>query len=275
MKRQPEPHAKKKPEEKWRLGTMGFGYDDWNGVFYPKSLPSSDRLSFYAKHFNAVELDTTFHAAPDAARVRKWADATPAGFRFCAKTPREITHDLPLAKAGKPMNAFLDVMREMREKLAVILLQFAPSFAADQSDELQAFLKDLPSDIRYAVELRNRTWGTQRTLEMLAAANCALVSAEYLTRPARILSTTDFLYVRWIGQHGRFRTQSAEQIDVSDSLAWWKSALEKPAEKAKAFYGFFNNDYAGYAVATCNRFKKLIGLQAIGQPQASLFGESF
>src|SRR5437870_3166670 len=69
----------------WRLGTMGFGYDDWSGPFYPRGLGRGEWLSFYGKHFNAVELDTTFHGAPDVTRVRRWAASVPDDFRFCAK----------------------------------------------------------------------------------------------------------------------------------------------------------------------------------------------
>src|SRR5436190_23844928 len=64
----------------WRLGTMGFGYADWSGVFYPAGLKSSEYLSFYAKHFNSVELDTTFYATPDVARVKHWAASVPEDF---------------------------------------------------------------------------------------------------------------------------------------------------------------------------------------------------
>src|SRR4051812_24078708 len=72
----------------FRLGTMGFGYDDWAGPFYPKGLRRDEWLTFYARHFNAVELDTTFHATPDVERVRRWAAAVPEDFRFCAKPRR-------------------------------------------------------------------------------------------------------------------------------------------------------------------------------------------
>src|SRR5579871_817045 len=87
----------------WRLGTIGFGYDDWSGTFYPPTLKPSHRLAYYARHFNAVEIDTTFHAAPDAGRIRRWAEAVPDAFRFCVKTPKSVTHDLPLQQAVGPM----------------------------------------------------------------------------------------------------------------------------------------------------------------------------
>ena len=76
----------------WRLGTMGFSYADWAGTFYPAGTKAGDYLARYARFFDAVELDTTFHAVPPAERFRRWAGATPAGFRFAVKTPKTVTH---------------------------------------------------------------------------------------------------------------------------------------------------------------------------------------
>ena len=76
----------------WRLGTIGFGYDDWRGPFYPANAKAGDYLAFYGRYFNAVELDTTFHATPPPDRAARWASAGPDDFRFCPKAPRALTH---------------------------------------------------------------------------------------------------------------------------------------------------------------------------------------
>ena len=78
----------------WRIGTMGFSYADWAGVFYPPGTKAGDYLEHYAQYFDTVELDTTFHAAPPPERFRRWAEVTPDGFRFCMKMPRAVTHDI-------------------------------------------------------------------------------------------------------------------------------------------------------------------------------------
>ena len=247
----------------WRLGTMGFGYDDWSGPFYPPGLKATDRLAFYASHFNAVELDTTFHAVPDLARVRKWAEAVPEDFRFCVKTPRLITHDSPLDAPATlaEMRSFLDVVkRGMGPKLGAVLVQFAPSFTFDSFDKLDAFLSVLPEDVRVAVELRSGTWGRQMTLDLFREHRVCLVNAEYLTRPRKLYRTADFFYVRFIGQHGKFPSHEAERADVTQSLRWWAKALGEVEPKLKTIYGFFNNDYAGYAVGTCDRFREMLGM---------------
>src|SRR5689334_940763 len=136
----------------WRLGTMGFGYTEWAGVFYPKTIKSGDWLSFYAKHFNAVELDTTFYAVQTVERVLRWRDETPEDFRFAAKTPHEITHEQSIDRGLPSMRTFLDVVRHFDEKLAAVLIQFPPSFSSSQMGRLRKFLDGLPRDIRFAVE---------------------------------------------------------------------------------------------------------------------------
>jgi uncharacterized protein YecE (DUF72 family) len=254
------------------LGTMGFSYVDWARAFYPRSLRAGDYLSYYSRHFNTVELDTTFHAVPPVARVKHWAGVTPDDFRFCVKTPKAITHEAGLEFRHREMDDFLAVMRAFSEKLAVVLIQLPPSFAIDQFDALRQFLARLPGDLRFAVEFRNATWGQQRTLDLLQDHRCALVAAEYLTRPAQIIPTTDFLYIRWIGQHERFKALNREQIDLTPHLDWWKSEIERvaKAQSIENIWGFFNNDYSGYAIATCRRFMRLMGLEVPPDPPQSL-----
>src|SRR4051812_20844161 len=104
-----------KGKAKWRLGTMGFGYADWKEVFYPKLLKSGDYLEYYSRYFNAVELDTTFHAIPDEERVRKWAEAVPANFRFSAKAPKDVTHQKDPSAHVSALNEFVEVMKTMGE----------------------------------------------------------------------------------------------------------------------------------------------------------------
>lgn len=241
---------------------MGFSYPDWQGPFYPRSLRSPDWLSYYTRYFDTVELDTTFYAAPTADRVARWTDATPDDFRFCLKTPRAITHDNPLSVGVKPMTEFVEVCRGFGPKLGVVLVQFAPTFDASEFSAVDQFLGTLPRDLRFAVEFRHRSWGTAETLQMVHRHGCTFVSAEYLSRPRRVFATADYLYIRWIGVHDRYPTHNREVDDVSASLAWWQQAIAQALPKVRTVWGFFNNDYAGYSVATANRFKRLIGLQA-------------
>lgn len=259
----------------WRLGTIGFGYPDWEGVFYPPGMKSTDYLAFYAKHFDTLELDTTFHASPTPERVRRWAEAVPRAFRFCVKTPKDVTHGpAPLMARMGAMQNFLEAVRGFGEKLGVVLLQFPPGFDGGRCGELADFLTALPRDLRFAVELRHVSWNTSDAEALLRERNCCWVTADYFEEPWPLRATADFLYIRWIGIHGRFPTLSHERLDTTARLQWWKGLIEKIRGDGMTVWGLTNNDYSGYAIATANRMKQLVGL-AVKESEFPQQGELF
>jgi uncharacterized protein YecE (DUF72 family) len=246
----------------FKIGTIGFSYTDWRKVFYPEGTPVADFLSAYAAAFDTLELDTTFHAIPPIERVQKWADAVPAGFTFCVKTPKQITHDAPIAFGTRPMKDFLTVLRPMQraDKLGPILLQFPPTFPAAEFRNLEAFLKDLPTDFRYAIEFRNPSWEIPRTADLLRHYRCAWVAADYAVEPFPLHSTTDFLFLRFIGIHKQFTVYDHERLDMTDRLRWWHEQLLAVTPAPHTTYALFNDDYAGHAPATANRLRALAGI---------------
>jgi uncharacterized protein YecE (DUF72 family) len=244
----------------WYLGTVGFSYKEWAGVFYPAGMASRSYLAHYSQIFNAVELDSTFYGTPPADRVRQWASLVPEAFKFCAKTPRQITHDLGLIKAQAPMATFVETMGLLGDKLGAILIQLPPQFSVAQLETVTSFLEDLPAGVQYALEFRHPSWFTAETAALLKAYQVCWVSTEYLNLPDQVEVTSDVLYIRWLGRHGRFEQKNREQIDVTPRLQWWWEQLQPHLEQVQTVYGFFNNDFAGYSPATCNRFKTLIGL---------------
>ncbi len=255
------------------VGTMGFSYSDWAGVFYPQGTKPAHYLAHYAQHFDCVELDTTFYAVPPVERVRRWAELTPESFKFCPKVPKAITHEGAMEHRLAEMRQFLEVMREFGSKLAVVLIQLPPFCGVDQFEGLQRLLESLPREIRFAVEFRNASWGNQPTLDLLRGHRCALVAAEYLSRPAWLHLTTDFTYIRLIGKHDQFKELSHEQVDVNPSLEWWKAQIEHHAPSIGDTFVLFNNDYYGYAITTARRFMKRMGMEVREAPQErTLFG---
>ncbi len=253
---------------------MGFGYKEWSGVFYPDTMKAGDYLSFYSKYFDAVELDTTFHAIPAPATVHRWREAVPDHFRFCPKAPREITHDEhPETQAGV-LREFIEVMRGLKEKLAVVLMQFPPSFTAEHCDRLAKLCDLVPEDLRLAVEFRDASWQNDRTEALLRERGIAWVSADCMERAAPPRATADFLYARWVGVHRSFPNMNAEMIDVQDRLERWARALSTTAGEDGEIWGFFNNDYAGYSIGSCNRMKRIVGMEPRASPvenQGELF----
>ena len=244
----------------WYLGTVGFSYKEWSGVFYPAGMPARSYLAHYSQVFNSVELDSTFYGTPPPERVRQWASLVPETFRFCVKTPRQITHDLELVGVQKLMETFVETMRWLDDKLGAILIQLPPQFSAAKVETVVRFLEDLPAGVQYALEFRHRSWFTPETVALLRDHQVCWVATEYLDFPDQIEPTTDFLYIRWLGRHGQFKEKNQEQIDMTPRLSWWWEQLQPHLDQVQTVYGFFNNDFAGYSPATCNRFKALVGL---------------
>lgn len=240
---------------------MGFAYKQWIGPFYPAGMVARNYLSHYSRLFDAVEIDSTFYGPPAPANVRRWAAVTPDQFTFCLKTPRHITHDLRLANATESMLAFLETARLLGDKLGAVLLQFPPDFAHDQFGALLSFIKTLPTDIRFAVEFRHRSWETPGTITLLERYNICLATADYIHMPKQIRRTASFLYLRFIGPHGRFPSKDREVLDRVTDLQQWHEKIEPFLGDVTDVFAFFNDDYSGYSPATCNRFKRIVGLQ--------------
>ena len=263
---------------RWRLGTTGYFNRGWRGPFFPPGLPQAKWLSHYATRFDAIELNTTFHAVPTADRVRGWAAKVPDDFRFSLKAPRAVTHECDLARAAGPLAEFLDVAAGLGPKLGVVLLQFGPHHGAGELPDLDRLLATLPPSVRFAAEFRDASWLAPPTYRVLRDRGVALVASDLDDLPAAagIVPTADFLYVRLLGKHGRFETDDHEIFDPTDRLVWWRDRLARACDAAgpAAAWVLSNNDFAGHAPATLRRFAGLAGVPLPGdavKAQAGLF----
>lgn len=245
----------------WHIGTMGFAYKQWVGPFYPAGMGPRGYLTHYSQSFEAVEIDSTFYGPPSVSSVQRWRTVTPPEFTFCFKTPRTITHELRLEEADESMAAFLNTARMIEDKLGVILLQFPPDFTHDHFGALLSFLKKLPTDIRFAVEFRHRSWDTPGTTTLLERHNVCWAAVDYIYMERAIKPTADFLYLRFLGPRGRFPSKDREMIDRTKDLQEWHQRLQPHLESVSDVYVFFNDDFAGHSPATCNRFMRLVGIE--------------
>ena len=248
---------------------MGFSYKQWVGPFYPDGLNARLHLPYYAERFNGLEIDSTFYGTPAETTVQRWHNVTPPAFIICPTMPRTITHEARLVGAEDLTRAFLERMRLLKDKLGAILIQFPPDFSQAEMSSLIHFLPLLPKDLRFAIEFRHPSWNKTETAVLLEAHNICWTSADTVYMPRQITPTTDFLYLRFIGPHGRFKTKDRTQLDRSVDLEQWWQALQPHLPGAKVIYAFFNDDYEGFSPATCNRFKTIAGLPtaAVNPPE--------
>jgi uncharacterized protein YecE (DUF72 family) len=247
-----------------RIGTQGWSYDDWKGVFYPPGAKQEDRLPFYSEVFDTVELDTTFYHAPKGTIARSWARHTPDDFVFAAKVPREITHDERLRGVGERLQSFARAMEPLGGKLGPLLVQTPAELSRTDETlrDLESLLQAKPEGIRLAVEFRSATWHEERVLDTLRRHGAALAWTEWRELDRRTDVTADFLYLRWLGDRREIETYDRVQIDREDSFAAWEADLTRVIPEVREVFGYFNNHWAGHSPASANEMKRRLGLAA-------------
>jgi uncharacterized protein YecE (DUF72 family) len=151
-----------------RLGLPFWSFEGWQGGLYARDSRPADLLRQYARAFNSVEGNTTFYAVPSERSVARWAAETPETFRFCFKLPRAMAHEAMLMDVGDEAQRFFDRVRPLGSRLGPIMIQLPPQFGAAELPRLEAFLETLPSDLRFCVELRDRSLAEEGIAARLA-----------------------------------------------------------------------------------------------------------
>ena len=263
-----------------RLGTCGWSYPDWSGVFYPKGLPAGEFLSYYAERFPVVEVDGTFYRSPSPKMVEGWRDKTPAGFGFSLKVPQVITHEKLLLGCEKEVVTFLSAARLLEDKLLCCLLQFSylnkkafvnlDAFLA----RLDPFLAAWPKDVPLAVEVRNKNWMTAQLAGCLREHNAAWALADQAWMPSPLslaqnldVVTGPFGYVRLLGDRKAVDdlTKALDKvvIDRSEQIRADAQFTRLLSERVPVL-AFINNHFAGFAPET---------LEALQRELATVFGQ--
>ena len=257
-----------------RLGTSSWSSQDWVGVFYPPGTAPGDFISEYAKHFDTVEVDSTFYRTPSPAMVRNWVARTPAGFLVAAKFPQVITHEKVLVDCATELSEFLKTMDLLGDKLGPLLIQF-PYFnkqafpqPRDFLVRLSSFLEQLPSDRAFAVELRNKYWINDRLLDLLRARNICFgayrSSLDDARRPASCKAgccDRGFCLPQVAGrpQRDRGEDQALGQGHHRPNARDGDLDSHHPQllKRGIRILGFFNNHYAGFAPGSIKLFHEV------------------
>ena len=224
------------------IGTSGWTYPHWQKAFFPKELPSAERLHFYAERFNSVEVNTTFYGTPKKETVRAWREAVPAGFRFAIKASRFITHNKKLLEPRKSSIKLFRAIEPIAEQTTAILFQLPPWFARDE-DRLRAFLRKMPSAFRYAFEFRHATWFCHEVYDVLRDAKAALCLWDLKGKLSPKEITADWVYVRLHGPTSKAYRGSYPTA----TLRLWRDRVKKWKQAKIDVLFYFDNDEKGYA----------------------------
>jgi uncharacterized protein YecE (DUF72 family) len=184
-----------------RFGTSSWTFAGWAGLVYARAYPNArafvrESLAEYARHplFRTVGIDRSYYAPLSAAELDGYARQLPAGFLAVSKVWSELCaasypdHPRFGARAGRPNPSFLDPARFSAEVLPayrgafrpfagpfVLELPPAPLTPARLESAAERFLRDVPRDVHYAFELRDRALLTARWLDLLRAHDASHV----------------------------------------------------------------------------------------------------
>lgn len=269
------------------MGLIRVGTCAWSDHehFYPPGLKAGDRLAYYARHFDLVEVDSTYYHLQPRRNFEKWAGVTPEGFAFNVKAHRSMTlHDRPRPSDEELIDtfaAFREAVQPLSEagKLRALHFQFPPWFTRTQeSVDYLHWMRDLLPGARVSIEFRHRSWfrgeeetaATLRTLQDLGYVHtiCDEPQVGSGSIPAVVEATDPGLAV--LRLHGRNADTWYRKVKVTgdrfdylysrEELAEWAPPLTELAGRVEEVHVLFNNNRADYAVRSARIMQELLGL---------------
>jgi uncharacterized protein YecE (DUF72 family) len=251
------------------FGTSGFSYGDWAGSFYPRGIPRREWLSYYAREFNALELNSTYYALPKLSVMEAIVAKTREDFLFSVKANREMTHLRQQDK--KVFVAFVHMLGPFIDagKLGCVLAQFPYSFGFSlQNRDYLALFREWLKDLPVVVEFRNAQWLKSEVLDWLRNNNIGFCCVDEPQLPNLLPPlaevTSDIGYVRF---HGRNEAKwwqhehAYERYDYTysvDELKEWLPRINKLNGLAEKTFIFANNHWRGQAIGTIRQLRVMV-----------------
>lgn len=240
------------------IGTSGYVYDDWKGVFYPPSLPPKDYFTYYSNFFSALELNFSFYRMPTGNMVNRFLHSHSCMPELSLKAFRGITHSRDPDNA---IPAFLQVIKPLVDsgRIQTILFQFPYSFqpGRDSWNLLEKIAMQNPG-VTGVVEFRHVSWFSDTHLRKTAELNlsvCALDMPAIGDLPGIQLPVTHPIgYMRFHGRNTEKwwnNRKSWERYDYRypiKTLSNLLPALRNWIDQHRKVYLFFNNHYRGQAI---------------------------
>lgn len=234
------------------IGTSGWSYPHWHGPFYPRDLTHETRLAFYAKHFESVEINSTFYRLPDRKVFKAWHDAVPGDFVFAVKASRFITHMKKLKAPALALRSFFRRIEALGDKLGPVLFQLPPRWRCNP-ERLRSFLGLLSRGFRYAFEFRDPSWLTPDIYGLLLRRDAALCLYELAGYRSPLVVTSKLVYIRLHGPKGPY-----QGCYDGRALARWAKKIRAWSAEGRSVCCYFDNDQLGYAALNARELSRLV-----------------
>jgi uncharacterized protein YecE (DUF72 family) len=205
----------------------------------------------------SIEINSTFYAHQKASSFADWGAQTPEYFVFPVKGHQAVTHIRRLKEVEVPLaNFFASGVLALGKRLGPFVWQLPGNMKYDRG-RLERFLELLPTTpeallalaarhderivtpyleaagierVRHALEVRHKSFAEPEVVEMLRAANVALVVPDTVEWPT-LDQTADFVYCRLQGAPGKDRYEEGDLDQWARRLSLW--AAGKPMEEGE------------------------------------------
>jgi uncharacterized protein YecE (DUF72 family) len=189
------------------IGCAKWGRPEWVGKIYPPKTKEKDFLEHYVKHYNSIELNATHYKIYPPENIHKWDDkAGKADFKFCPKMYKGVTHFGSLKGKEVLTDEFLKGILAFGKHLGPIFIQVSESFAPKRKEELFDYLRTLPTDLEFFVEVRHPDWFAkeEERIELFTTLNKLKIGAVIIDTAGRrdcahMYLTINKAFVRYVG----------------------------------------------------------------------------
>ncbi|MFP4379312.1 MAG: DUF72 domain-containing protein [Candidatus Sumerlaeia bacterium] len=260
----PQPDIPNTP--RYWIGTAGWSYDDWKGIFYPQSMPRGETpLRWYSRFFNLVEIDATFYRVMPPTLADKWCAQVDqnSDFRFSLKLWKGLTHEQPKTLPRKEIDSIRDMCQRFADqgKLAALLMQFPWSFRNNDTNRGQiSQLIDIFGGLPCAIEIRHNSWNNRAFFDFLTSRNCAFCNIDQPLLsdgiPLTDICTSEFGYLRlhgrnysnWFGNNAK-ASDRYDYLYSRQELDEVEATLDSLGKQVQDLIVVANNHYRGQAPA--------------------------
>lgn len=277
-----------------RIGTAGWSYKDWEGIFYPPGMRQRKvhPLQYLARFFDTAEINTSFYGPLKPELVKLWchrvAEVNP-NFVFTAKLYRAFTHS-PLsimeptsAASIRPTDEDEIQTREGLDalagegKLGALLIQFPVSFKntslnREYVDRLVRQFIEYPC----VVEVRDSSWNNPETLANFAQRNVGFCNidqptigksmgpTEHVTAPIAYVRLHGRNYDQWFDSDNR--NDRYNYLYSETEVSQWKERIMHVSQKARTTYVITNNHFESKAGVNAIELKAMIREKRVPAP---------
>jgi uncharacterized protein YecE (DUF72 family) len=241
------------------IGTSGWSNSSWKGIFYPQQTKSKEFLDFYAQHFNAAEINSTFYHIPKATTVENWIKNVPVDFKFAVKISQYLTHIKRLKEPEEPLERFFTAVEPLQKHIGPVLIQLPPSlkFNYETVSHFFEILKSKHNKYAFVLEARHASWFEADALSLLVKYGIALVLSESGGRyPLAEPIDTHNIYIRFHGPEKLFDSPHSDEMleDYAKKILKWQ-------KKGHDVWVFFNNTMNEHALENSAKLKEYLGIK--------------